>query len=85
MHPISNDRLEHVEARIFLLGQMINEFNARQSRYQQSPGRVAVHPQVMQSMVAEQLQLNIEANVLRVYLEAEARANEARADALGSS
>ena len=83
MHPISNERVEWLEARIFLLGRMINELTHRQSRYQQNAHRVAVHPQVLQSMVAEQLQLNIEKNCIDEYLEAEAKATIAIADAHG--
>ena len=77
MYPISNERVQWLEARIFLLGRMIQEFNLRQTRYQQNASRVQVHPQVMQAMVAEQLQLNIEKNCIEAYLEEQAQAAEA--------
>ncbi len=81
MYPISKERVEFLEARIFLLGRMINELRGRQSRYQTRPEFAQQHPVVMHAMIAEQLQLNIERNCIEEYLEAEARADEARADA----
>lgn len=84
MYPISNERLQWVEARIFLLGRMIQELTIRQTRYQQNPSRAQVQPQVMNAMVAEQLQLSIERNCIEEYLEAEAKADQARAVASSS-
>lgn len=68
MEPISNERLEWLRQRIFLLGRMIQEFTLRQARYQSRPQFAANHPQVMQAMIAEQLQLNIEMNCIEEYL-----------------
>lgn len=79
MYPISNERAHWVEARIFILGRMINELTARQSRYQTRPQFAAQHSVVMSAMVAEQLQLNIEKNCIDEYLEAERAAQVARA------
>ena len=81
MYPISKERVEWLEARIFVLGRMINELTARQARYQTRPQYAQQHPVVMNAMIAEQLQLNIEKNAIEEYLELEARADEARADA----
>ncbi len=64
MQPISRDRVLWVEARRFLLGNMIRELTTRQSRYQTRPEWAALHGHVMQQMLAEQLQLSIEANTL---------------------
>lgn len=68
MLPISNERLQWIEERRFLLGRMIQELTLRQSRYQQRPQHAGMHGQVMQSMIAEQLQLSIEANALEEFL-----------------
>jgi len=68
MLPISNERLQWLEERRFLLGRMIQELTLRQSRYQTRPQWAALHGQVMQKMVVEQLQLNIEMNALAEYL-----------------
>jgi hypothetical protein len=68
MYPISQERLNWIEARRFILGRMINELTARQTRYQ-TPRAVPHHSSVMSSMIQEQLQLNIEANCIEEYLE----------------
>ena len=68
MLPISNERLQWLEERRFLLGRMIQELTLRQSRYQTRPQHAAMHGQVMQSMLAEQLQLSIEMNALEEFL-----------------
>lgn len=78
MYPISNERISWLEARIFLLGRMINELTRSQSRYQTRPTYAAQHSNVMSAMIAEQLQLNIEKNCIEDYLEGEAIANERR-------
>lgn len=78
MHPISNERVNWLDARIFLLGRMINELTLRQSRYQTRPQHAQQHSAVMTAMIAEQLQLNIEKNCIEEYLEGEALANERR-------
>lgn len=85
MTPISYERRDWCEARIFLLGRMIRELTTRQTRYQSNPRYGRFHSPVMDAMLAEQLQLNIERNCIEEYLEGEARANEARAGALGLS
>lgn len=82
MHPLSQERLLWVEARIFTLGRMIQELTLRQSRYQQNQRYGRLHPHVMDTMLAEQLQLNIERNVIEEFLEAEREAKVARAQAL---
>lgn len=79
MYPISNERTSFLEARIFLLGRMINELTRHQSRYQTRPQYAAQHGNVMTAMIAEQLQLNIEKNCIEEYLESEAAAKEQRA------
>jgi len=78
MYPISNERLSWLEARIFLLGRMINELTLRQSRYQVRPQYAAQHGNVMTAMIAEQLQLNIEKNSIEEYLEGERELKIAR-------
>lgn len=78
MYPISNERVQWLDARIFLLGRMINELTRSQSRYQTRPTYAAQHSNVMSAMIAEQLQLNIEKNCIEDYLEGEAIANERR-------
>lgn len=77
MYPFSKERQLWLEARIFLLGRMINELTARQSRYQTRPQYAAQHPTVMNAMIAEQLQLNIEKNCIEQYFEDQAQAAEA--------
>lgn len=71
MYPISNERVSWLEARIFLLGRMIQELTLRQSRYQVRPQYAAQHGNVMAAMIAEQLQLNIEKNCIEEYLESQ--------------
>ena len=71
MYPISSERLSWVEARIFLLGRMIQELTLRQSRYQSNPRYGRLHPHVMDTMLAEQLQLNIERNAIEEYMESQ--------------
>ena len=78
MYPISNERISWLEARIFILSRMINELTRNQSRYQTRPTYAAQHSHVMTSMIAEQLQLNIEKNCIEEYLKGEAEANEQR-------
>ncbi len=78
MYPISSERLQWVEARIFLLGRMIQELTLRQTRYQTNPRYGRLHPHVMDTMLAEQLQLNIERNAIEDYLEGERQAAEQR-------
>lgn len=85
MYPISNERISWLEARIFLLGRMIRELTSRQARYQMNQRYSSLHPQVMEAMYAEQLQLNIEKNCIEEYLEGEAAANEQRAQLAGTS
>lgn len=85
MYPISNERLSWIEARIFLLGRMIQELTSRQTRYQANLRYGSLHPQVMEAMYTEQLQLNIERNCIEEYLEAEAVANEQRAQLAGTA
>jgi hypothetical protein len=77
MYPISNERLLWLEARIFLLGRMINELTLRQARYQTRPQYAQQHHNVMSAMIAEQLQLNIEKNCIEAYNEEQAQAAEA--------
>lgn len=79
MYPISNERVNWLEARIFLLGRMINELTARQSRYQVRPQYAAQHSNVMTAMIAEQLQLNIEKNCIEEYLDDQRAAEVAKA------
>ena len=69
--PLTKERLAEVEARIFTLSLMIQELTLRQGRYQQNQRYGALHPQVMQEMLAEQLKLNVERNVTEEYLERE--------------
>lgn len=71
MYPISNERLSWLEARIFLLGRMIQELTLRQARYQTNQRYGRLHPHVMDTMLAEQLQLNIEKNAIEEYLESQ--------------
>ena len=78
MYPISNERLSWVEARIFLLGRMIQELSIHQSRYHSNPRYGALHPQVMQELYAEQLKLNIERNALEEYFSEQKAAQDAR-------
>ncbi len=78
MYPISNERVSWLEARIFILGRMINELTRSQSRYQTRPTYAAQHSNVMSAMIAEQLQLNIEKNCIEEYLEGEAAAKQQR-------
>ena len=78
MYPISNERISWLEARIFILGRMINELTRSQSRYQTRPTYAAQHSHVMSTMIAEQLQLNIEKNCIEEYLQGEAEANSRR-------
>ena len=78
MYPISNERISWLEARIFILGRMINELTRSQARYQTRPTYAAQHSHVMSAMIAEQLQLNIEKNCIEEYLKGEAEANEQR-------
>lgn len=75
MYPISKERISWLEARIFILGRMINELTRSQSRYQTRPTYAAQHSNVMTSMIAEQLQLNIEKNCIEEYLASEAEAS----------
>jgi hypothetical protein len=77
MYPISNERLLWLEARIFLLGRMINELTLRQARYQTRPQYAQQHHAVLNAMIAEQLQLNIEKNCIEQYFEDQAQAAEA--------
>jgi hypothetical protein len=77
MYPISNERVQWLEARIFLLGRMIQELTLRQARYQTRPQYAQQHHVVMSTMIAEQLQLNIEKNCIEQYLEDQAQASEA--------
>ncbi len=78
MYPISNERVSWLEARIFILGRMINELTRSQSRYQTRPTYAAQHGNVMMAMIAEQLQLNIEKNCIEEYLEGEREAKALR-------
>lgn len=57
---------------------MIQELTLRQSRYQSRPQYAQQHHNVMNTMVAEQLQLNIEKNCIEQYLEDERVSAEAR-------
>lgn len=74
MYPISKERAKWVEARIFLLGRMINELTARQSRYATSQRHASYHGDVMATMISEQLQLQIEANCINNYLQEQEQA-----------
>jgi hypothetical protein len=78
MYPISQERVQWLEGRIFILGRMINELRLRQARYQTRPEYAAQHPIVMQELVAEQMKLNIEKNCIEEYLAAESEANARR-------
>jgi hypothetical protein len=78
MYPISNERVSWLEARIFLLGRMIQELTLRQTRYQSNPRYGILHPDVMRNMLTEQLQLNIEKNALEEYLQGETATRVAR-------
>ena len=79
MYPISEERLSWLEARIFLLGRMIQEIRLNSQRYQRSPNHGQVHPLVMQNMLAEQVQLNVERTCITEYLEGE-KATKAAAE-----
>jgi len=81
MYPISNERVNWIDARIFLLGRMINELTRSQSRYQTRPTYAAQHSNVMSAMIAEQLQLNIEKNCIEEYLADERAAQVAKEQA----
>ena len=83
--PLTQERLQFVEERILVLGRMIRELTSRQTRYQQNPRVSGLHSVVVQEMYAEQLKLSIERNCLAEHLEAEARANEARAAAFANA
>jgi hypothetical protein len=78
MYPISNERVQWLEARIFLLGRMIQELTLRQARYQTRPQYAQQHHTVLNAMIAEQLQLNIEKNCIEQYLEDERAAKVSR-------
>lgn len=82
MLPISKERLQWLEERRFLLGRMIQELTLRQSRYQTRPQHAALHGHVMQSMLAEQLQLSIETNALEEFLAEQEAAKASYAIAL---
>lgn len=78
MYPFSKERLSWLEARIFLLGRMIQELTVRGTRYQRNSNHAQYHPTVMQNILTEQLQLNIEKNCIEEYLAGEQAAKEAR-------
>ena len=69
MMPISRERVQWLDHRIFLLGRMIQELTLRQSRYLSNPRFASYHTRVMDNLLSEQLQLNIEKNSLVEYIE----------------
>jgi hypothetical protein len=77
MMPFSSERVRWIEARIFLLGRMIQELTLRQARYQTRPQYAQQHHRVMEAMIAEQLQLNIERNCIEEYFEEQRLKREA--------